>query len=58
MKEAKNFLEIYKRLRNGESVQCDICNKGHLVTPYDYKTSHYFECSHCKTKLIMEKMNV
>lgn len=49
--QGEKFIEIYKKLCNGEKVKCDICNEGYLVTPYDYKTSHYFECSHCKAKL-------
>ena len=51
MSWSEKFLEMYEKLRNGEKVQCDICGKGYLVTPYDYKTSHYFECSNCKSKL-------
>lgn len=51
IKTKDNFIEIYNKLRNGEKVECEVCQKGYLVTPYDYKTSHYFECSHCKAML-------
>lgn len=49
--KSEQFIETYNRLRNGEKVKCDACNKGYLVTPYDYRISHYFECSYCKAKL-------
>ena len=54
MSNSGKLLEMVKKLRNGDKVKCDLCNEGYMVTPYDYKTSHYFECSHCKEKLIID----
>lgn len=44
-------IEIIKKLRNGEKVECPKCKKGILVTPYDYKKSCYFHCTECDCKL-------
>ncbi len=51
MNYGEKFLNELEKLRNGEEVKCDLCNKGFWRTPYDYKISHYFECDYCKAKM-------
>ena len=41
----------WEKLRNGENVACPQCKDGHLVTPYDPKTSHFFQCDKCGMKI-------
>lgn len=40
----KEIGEMMRKLRQGEKVECPECHKGFIVTPYDPKKSHYFEC--------------
>jgi hypothetical protein len=52
---AEEFAEIYKRLRNGEDVKCQLCNNGMLIpVGADCNNTNCFECSHCKEKLIFD----
>lgn len=41
----------WKKLRNGEIVMCPQCKEGVLISPYDNKTSHFFECDKCGMKI-------
>lgn len=41
----------WEKLRNGETVMCPQCKEGVLTSPYDYKTSHFFECDKCGLKI-------
>lgn len=43
--------DMMKRLRNGEKEPCPICKKGIMIPVGDYKITHCFYCSNCKTKL-------
>lgn len=41
----------WEKLRAGEKVICPECKKGYLVTQYDPKLSHSFECNNCGMKI-------
>lgn len=41
----------WKKLRNGENVKCPQCKEGFLKTPYNPKTSHFFEWDKCGMKI-------
>lgn len=49
-----NGAEIIKKLRKGEEVICPECNKGKLVTEYDYKISHNFHCTECDLEINLD----
>ena len=40
--------EMMQKLRNGQEVLCPQCHEGKIETPYDPKTSKFFECSNNK----------
>lgn len=41
-------LDIGERLRNGETIICKQCNKGHYITDApDKSKSHFFYCDVC-----------
>jgi uncharacterized protein (DUF983 family) len=37
----------FKKLRNGEKVNCPECKEGVFQTKYDPKTTHHFKCDKC-----------
>ena len=37
----------FKKLRNGEKVNCPECKEGVFKTSDDPKTSHHFKCDKC-----------
>lgn len=41
----------WKKLRNGENVECPQCKEGRLTSPYDHKISHFFQCDKCGMKI-------
>lgn len=41
----------WKKLRNGEAVECPQCKEGHLITSCDPETSHFFKCDKCGMKI-------
>lgn len=43
-------IDMLKRLRNGEKVQCPFCENGEFVTKGDYRTSSGFQCNNCKKR--------
>lgn len=45
------FNEMVKKLRDGEKVTCPLCKKGVMISTGDHKTTHGFQCSHCKKRL-------
>lgn len=51
-----NSVIILEKLRKGEKVECPECQKGKLVTDYDYTISHYFYCDNpnCDCSLIVD----
>lgn len=51
---SKTLDEIIRRLRNGEQVQCPLCEDGNLEPIGDYKSTHCFQCSGCGEKLNMD----
>ena len=44
----------FKKLREGEKVECPECKKGILCTEHDPKTSHHFECNECGLQINMD----
>ena len=49
--DPNEFNKMMKRLRNGETVTCPLCEKGVLESKGDYRVTHCFECTECKKKL-------
>ena len=50
--------DMMKRLRNGEKEPCPICKKGIMIPVGDYKITHCFYCSSCKTKLNINQLRL
>ena len=45
---------MIKALRDGKEVICPECKTGKIITPYNPKTSTYFNCTTCNFKIHME----
>lgn len=41
-------VEIIKKLRSGEKMQCPECKTGVIIPVGDCKTTHGFYCTNCK----------
>lgn len=49
--------KMLRELREEKKVHCPECREGIIKTPYDPKTSTYFECTKCNFKINMEPAN-
>ena len=45
---------MIKALRDGKEVICPECKTGKIITPYNPKTSTYFNCTTCNFRIHME----
>lgn len=48
-------MEIVKRIRNGEKVQCPLCKKGRYSQLEIGNTQPFFSCDNCKKTLHLNK---
>lgn len=48
--EAARFLA---RLRKGETPQCPHCEKGKVISDFSPETAHFFYCTECDFKIIL-----